>query len=262
MPVTPAGLLVPDGVVDAGPAARPDEIFILQQDPPEDWVRRLREISPISDVVSWLDFHWHTPSQRWVIYECVPIKYVDDLTLLEDLMGPDADSPEGQRAGTTVTSYQQRMYHKHRVHARPCWVIQGTKGGHQVVYGESTKELCRARGLPTEPPMPGDLPYAPFDERVVTQLIRMNKLVKVRNDLGEFKRKHGNVENWKREKREELRRARAEFVKFLDDQLTDGDDLLKSAARKGEIDNAPVDDREYVEDAELQNARYVETGHF
>lgn len=256
----PAGLLVPDGAVTG--AARPDDVFRLNNEPPTEWVTRLREVSPVSEVVSWLDFHWHVPSQRWVLYECVPIRYVTDPTLIEDLMGPDPESVAGQRAGSTVSVHEWRMFHKYRVHARPCWVIQGTKGGHLVVFGESTKELCRARGLPTEPPQPGDLPYAPFDERVVVQIQRMSKLNRVRGDLGEFKRIHGNVSNWKQAKRDELRAARAEFVKYINEQLSDGDDLIAKAVAVGETDDAPVTDKEYVKESEEQDQRYIETGHF
>lgn len=249
---------MPEGAATK-PAPRPNEVHIKSQEPPPEWVRRLREVSPLSDVVSWLDLRWHPDYQRWVLYECVPIRYVSDNALIEELQGPDADSAEGE--ALSVSRYQQEMFRKHRVHARPCWIIQGEHGGHQVVYGESTKELCKAKGLPTEPPKPGDLPFAPFDERVVQQILRMSKLVKVRGDLAEFKRRYGNVESWKREKREQLREARKEYVRFINAQFGDADEFV-SAARKGELDNAPVTEQDYEQKNERADEAYIETGRF
>jgi hypothetical protein len=243
-----------------GATTAPATQFIASQEPPAEWVRRLREISPISDVVSWLDLKWHAPAQRWVLYECVPIRYVSDNELIADLGGPDPDSPEGERLFITVSRYQQEMFRKHRVHARPCWVIQGEKGGTQVVFSESTKELCRARQLPTEPPAAGSQPYAPFDERVVTQLLRLSKLTRVRGDLAEFKRRFGNPSAWRREKRNELQAARAEMVRFLNDQLDIGDDLIQSGVRKGEVDDLPTTDSDFVKENEDWDRRYVEKG--
>lgn len=246
--------VVPNEAVGASaPAAQ----FIQSQDPPAAWVARLREVSPISDVVSWLDLKWHAPAQRWVLYECVPIRFVTDNELISDLGGPDPETPEGERLCITVSRYQQEMFRKHRVHARPCWVIQGTKGGTAVIYSESTKELCRAHQMPTEPPKAGSLPYAEFDERVVRQLQRMNRLVKVRGDLGEFKRRYGSPRGWKREKREELRAARAEFIRFLNTQLEDGDDLLRKAVSTNETDDIPVNDKEWVQEDEAFDERYI-----
>jgi hypothetical protein len=204
--VTPAGLIVPAAVL----AAVPDAVEYAHREPPAEWVARLREISPVSDVVSWLDLKWSVHSQRWRLYDCVPIRYVTDPELIADLQGPDPDSLEGQRLFITVSRYQQEMYRQHKVHARDFWCLQGTKGGNPVVYSESTKELARAYRMPTEPPAAGSQCYAPFDERVVAAVLKYNKLMQCKNDLGEFKKRYGSVENWTREKREALRAARAE----------------------------------------------------
>lgn len=231
----------------------------MDQTPPAEWVRRLREVSPISDVVSWLDLHWMASCQRWGLYECVPIRYVTDNSLIDELAGPDPDTPDGEHL--SVSRYQQRMFREHRVHARTSWIIEGEHGGHQAVYGESTKELCKAKGLPTEPPSPGSLPYAPFDERVVAQVQRMSKLVQLRGDLAEFKRRYGKVENWKREQREALREARKQYVAFINEQFGDADEF-KAAYRKGELEHAPTTEIDYDAKNEQADEKYVETGRF
>jgi hypothetical protein len=257
---TPAGLIVPESVGDVAHALQYGGQVIHHQEPPAEWVRRLREIDPISDVHSWLDLRWMKWSQRWALYECVPIRFVNDDSLIAELAGPDPESPEG--AHLSVTRYQQQMYRGHKVHARTSWIIQGEHGGHMAQFGESTKELCRAKGLPTEPPMPGDLPYAPFDERVVAQIQRMNKLRALRGDLAEFKKRYGSPENWKREKREQLRAARKEYVRFINAQFGDDADEFVSAARKGELDDAPRTEKDFVKENEDADEKYVETGRF
>lgn len=239
--------------------ARADEVVFQHREPPKEWVDRLREVSPISEIHSWLDLHWMRYAERWALYECVPVQFITDEGLIEELMGPDPEGPLGEHL--SVSRYQQQMFRQHKVHARTSWIIQGEHGGHQAVYGEAAKELCRARGLPTEAPRPGDLPYAPFDERVVRQIQRMSKLVKVRGDLAEFKKRFGKVENWKKEQREALRDARKEYVAFINEQFGDADEFV-SAYRKGELDNAPRTEKDFTELNEVADSRYIETGRF
>jgi hypothetical protein len=254
---TPAGLIVP---ATAPTVAAPDAVVMQDREFPKEWLQRLREVSPVNDIVSWLEPRWLARYERWALYECVPIRYVDDNELIAELSGPDPDSPEGE--GMVVSRFQQEMFKKYRVHARLSWIIQGNTGGHQYVFGESTKELCRAKGIPVEPPKPGDLPYAPFDERVVQQILRMSKLAKVRNDLGEFKKRYGKVENWKREDREAMREARQQYVQFINAQFGDDLDEFKTAYRKGELEGAPKTEQDYDQLNEAADARYVETGRF
>jgi hypothetical protein len=97
---------------------------------------------------------------------------------------------------------------------------------------------------------------------VVAKVLRYNKLIQCRNDLGQFKQRYGAVANWKRAKRDELRAARAEFVRLLNAQLEDGDEDLRSAVRKGELDHAPRDEHEYARENELMDECYIHTGHF
>jgi hypothetical protein len=49
---------------------------------------------------------------------------------------------------------------------------------------------------------------------------------------------------------------------MLNEQLVDGDDDLKTAVRKGELENAAPDEKEYVMENERMDANYIESGHF
>lgn len=243
------------------PAAKGDAIHYEHRDVPPEWEQRLREISPISETHSWLAFRWFAEAQRWMIYDCVPIRFVVDNTLIDDLAhGADPNTPEG--ADVLVSVFQQQMFRKHRVHARPCWVIQGTKGGHHAAYDEAMREDHRRLGLPLEPPKPGDLPYAPFDERVVKHLLEMSKLVKFKNDFGEFKKRYGTVEGQKREAKEALRQARERYVRWINSTFEDGDEYFTKAYRAGELDDAPRTETEYVKENETADQKYIETGRF
>lgn len=227
---------------------------------PIEWERRLREVSPISDAVSWLALRFHPDFERLVLYENVPIRYVDDNTLIEDLAGPDPSTEAGK--DVLVSSYQQEMFRKHRVHARPCWIIQGERGGNKVEFSDSDRELCRAYGLPTEPPKPGSLPYAPFDERVVRQILAMSKLTRFKNDIGAFKIRYGTVEGQKQEYKKAMEAARLEYIKYLNEQFAEPAEHFIAAAAKGEMDNHKRVEDDFQKLDEQADAKYYETGRF
>ena len=245
---------------DATPEAVEPVVVRKTRDVPFEWEMRLREISPRSDSHSWLAFRWFDEAQRWMIYECVPIRFVSDPTLIEDLGGADPETEAGK--DVLVSRYQQEMFKAHRVHARPCWVIQGTRGGHHAAYDKATQEDHRAMGLPPEPPKPGDMAYADFDERVVKQLVHMSKLVRFKNDFGEFKKRFGDVEGQKREAGNALRAAREKYVKWINSQFEDGDEEFLSASRAGAFENAPRSNDDFVEKNEKADQKYIERGRF
>ena len=253
-------VVVPEAVgADAGPAAKGDDIVLWDRPVPEEWERRLREISPISETVSWLALKWHPAIERWFLYECVPNQFISQ-DWRSELEGEHPHKLE--EWARICTPYQWEMYRKYRVHARPCWIIQGTKGGHKVAFDAADQELCKAQGIPQSPPAFGSLPYAPFDERVVRQLVARNKLVAAKNDLAEFKRRWGNTPGFKRSYRDQLEKAREQYVAYLNAQLEDGDDEVRSAYGKGELEGSRRTEDDYVEKNEKIDHNYVQTGRF
>lgn len=239
--------------------AAEDTVVIHDRPIPPEVEQRLREISPISDRHSWLAIRWMAEFQRWVIYECVPNGFIEE-SFRAELEGPDPDTLEDWNR--ICSKYQWDMYRKFRVHARPFWVVQGASGGHKCDFDPVDKELLRAQGLPIEPPKPGALPYAPVDERVFRQLIARNKLVQVKNDLAEFKRRWGNTPGFKRSYANQLRDARTQYVSFVNAQFQDGDDELRAAYSKGELDDAPRTEDDFVEKDERADQNYIDHGRF
>lgn len=244
---------------DAGPTAKEDVVVLWDRPVPPEWEARLREISPISETHSWLCLKYHPAIERWIVYEMVPDRFIDQGFRAE----AEGEHPHKlEEWARVITPWQWEAYRKYRVHARPCWIIQGKHGGHKVIFSEIDKELMRAEGLPTEPPAFGSLPYAPFDERVARQLIAMNKLVQAKNDLAEFKRRWGKTDGFKRTYTKQLREAREQYVKFINEQFSDGDDLLVKAYDTGELDHAPRTDDDFVEKDERADQNYIERGRF
>lgn len=240
-------------VMDAAPI-----VFRDRPVPPE-WEARLREVSPISEQHSWLALRWFAEAERWVLYECVPNQFIEQ-SVRAELEGPHPDTLEDW--ARIVSAYQWTMYRTHKVHARPCWVIQGTKGGHKVEFDAADQELCRAVGLPPEPPVPGALPYAPFDERVVQQVLAMSKLVKVKNDLSEFKRRHGTVDAHRRTYNAAIRAAREKYVQYINAQFDEPAEDFTKAYHAGELEHNPRTDDDFVEKNERCDQKYIETGRF
>jgi hypothetical protein len=57
------------------------------------------------------------------------------------------------------------------------WIIQGDAGGHKWRLTQQEKQILRLNGCRTlDTPAPGDLPYAPFDNRVLAQIATRDKL--------------------------------------------------------------------------------------
>lgn len=246
-------------VVNGGGRETPASIVFHSRPVPIEWETRLREVSPISDHLSWLALHWFAPAERWVLYECVPDPFIE-ISMRSELEGAHPDTLE--EWARIVSPYQWEMYRSHRVHARPSWVIQGASGGHKVRFSEADQELCRAAGLPPQPPNPGDLPYAPFDERVVVQILRMSKLAQVKNSLTEFKRKYGTVAGQKREYKEALREARKLALVHYNTQFEEPGEYFTSALRKGELEDAPRTNIDWQRKDELADNKFIETGRF
>jgi len=149
---------------------------------PDAWEARLRALSPKSEEHSWLYGAWLNIAGRWTLYECIPQALIPKDKLLQLSGTPYWNMPKQLRAGRkqAVTAFQWEMYRVHKVWARPFWVLQGPEGGTPAQYSEMEESFLQAKGLPTEPPAPGELPYAPFDGRVEAQIISRDRLIRVR----------------------------------------------------------------------------------
>lgn len=177
-------------------------MFVQRMDPPHPWVIALDAISPCHDRLSHLELWWEAglpwaPVQRWVLYQLQPFTgmhedgVLDWLALL-DLERPCqcayewARAPEAYTIGMAIPRELARCQRCQRMRtpsrtniltaalqgyqAAPFWVLQGAQGGHKLQYTTEESTLASGLGMSGKPPVPGALPYAPFDLRVVANL--------------------------------------------------------------------------------------------
>lgn len=160
----------------------------VQRTVPRDWATQLAELYPRSEQISWPRLRWEPGYpwevvERWMIDEMIPPHAVMP-DVLEQLQSPTP--PQGHWDAvldeyvhdddSIITTTAWKLFRETGCWARPFWVIQGTKGGHKRWFSESEKKLLRLHGLPSDPAAPGDLPYAPFDNRVIQKLTQHDLL--------------------------------------------------------------------------------------
>lgn len=268
--------------------------FMHDREPPAEWEPQLREVSPLSDELGWLAHVWEAgdpwgPGQRWGLYEMVHLKHIlSDLDddeqdpRIQELRGPHPRS-EGHmcsdkvphqfqclcrrkmnawRGGpcNLITLTQWKLFHRYggQYLPVPFWVIQGDRGGHKWEFNEQERQLLRMSDLPDEPPRIGQLPYADFDQRVLRQIVRYNKLMAMDASIAEYKRTMGD--GYAQYKTEVARKMRADYLGYLAEQTREEADMFIVAARKGAMDNQEKTDIDYVRLGEHADQHFVETG--
>lgn len=209
------------------------------------------------------------PVQRWFLYELMPpavwhgfIKanaargIPDDenweLAILNACCGPDPrtqlkwDDELGRMVPDNEVSWLiWELYQETHCVAYPWWVIQGHHGGHKLSLSPTERKMAKLLGLPEEPPAPGALEYAPFDNRVLDQIRRRDRIY----------RRTGTLAVRQAEQQQEERDGRRLLVKWLTEQLT------------GELEAAPLNiydirrtEHDPTGDIERRIERFIETG--
>lgn len=267
--------------------------FTYDRTPPEEWVRRLRELSPVADDRGWLEFVWEAgdpwaPVQRWELWEMVHPSLVDPSEVAE-LRGahPRADghpctstpvsswavSPgknyqpclcrhklekwKGSLSGVSLTSW--KLFQRTAYVGRPFWVIQGTGGGNKFGFTHEEGLLLEAEGYPPVAPPSGSLPYASFDQRVISQITRFNRLWQFRNNIEDYRDAMGpGYEQYRKQVAKELRK---QLVAHLKQQMADVEPLFLKADDAGELENQPRTDIDYDRLEPQSEEHYVETGN-
>lgn len=162
---------------------RPNEVRAEWEVPfPSDWLRRLREISPVTDRVSHLHPRWRADFSEWWLYQATPAALLDAGRVAQ--LGVHWSSlPKAEQQGRKVfvTEYQFYMYRTARVDVVPFWILQGSRfltGGTPYAFTAREQKLLSASGQPDEPIPPGTLPNVPFDERVVAAIQARDRVLK------------------------------------------------------------------------------------
>lgn len=251
----------------------PNSVADVHRPFPADWMQRLREISPVTEQHSWLLPYWYRAGERWVLYDVMPrAQLPDDDTpiapgmtgkeLLERLEGPAPRDREGWDWCPYVSDVQHEMYRVHRVYARPFWVLQGHTGGHQVAFTPYQQNVCLAKRIDPKAPAIGSMPACPFDERVVTQLQRLNRIHQMDGSL-ERMRKSGTAEGADQATAEHEREIREAELAFLETQLTPLVDAALSVAKRSDArDHLQVVDPGAASAATEALQHYKQTGEY
>lgn len=108
--------------------------------------------------------------------------------------------------------------------------------------------MLELAGLPTEPPAPGALPFAQFDERVVRQVMKWDRL---RKGYASLRAAGRQVE------KSEAQAFRAELLRFLSDQVHRA---VEETGVRITDNTIGLDDCSPVPDFEEIDRRWVETG--
>lgn len=241
---------------------------------PRDWQTQLAELWPRSEQTSWPRLRWEPgypwePVERWIIDEMIPADAVipDVLEQLQRATPPqghwDAALDEYIRQDDSIiTTTAWKLFRETGCWARPFWVIQGKHGGHKRWFSESEKKLLRYAGLPSDPPAPGDLPYAPFDTRVLKQLAQHDLLRdlngKVRAHLG--KKKILTLAGYRRQEDENARDFRKMLLGWLSSQLPEQGAELTRAMQTLDAPRRDLDVKLLEEASEQAEQTFVETG--
>jgi hypothetical protein len=266
--------------------------FVYDREAPKEWTQALRDISPISEDRGWLELVWESgdpwcPVQRWELYEMVHPSVIDPMELFA-LRGanpratghPCTSLPISSWAARPAADYQPchcrekteawrdsesmvsltewKLFQRTGYIGRPFWVIQGTTGGNKVGFTHEEGLLLEAEGYPPIAPPGGSLPYAPFDQRVVRQITRFNRLWQFKNNIQEYRESMGpGYERYRKGVDKELRK---QLVAHLKEQMHDVAEDFIRAADLGELDNVARTEIDYDRLDQMNDEHFVETG--
>ena len=187
-------------------------LFEWQREAPRAWQDTLAGLFPQGENVTSYRIVWEpgepesitgTPAteiQRWMIWQFRPVEWTrkqvlkamhDDPTADPRVQGLIEEHPRrgafydkkmggyrkagGKLANTDRLTYE--LYQQTGMLGTRWWVIQGDVGGHRYALTSVEKKLlaARSKGRVKDVPYAGDLPYAPFDRRVIKHLLSINK---------------------------------------------------------------------------------------
>lgn len=180
-----------------------------------DWQRELDAHTYQGPRISQLVIRWEPgdpwqPIGRYLIWQCVDPMYVTiEPWIRKALHGPSPRSKGHYCApgwcfceikanrwtgGATklIDTATWRLYRDTSLYGQRWWTIQGEHGGHRFQWAsdELAATAAQVKGKPTQTPAPGDIPFAPFDQRVIRAVLaerRVSALVDALKSIGATK---------------------------------------------------------------------------
>lgn len=217
---------------------------MMAKQPYGEWESALRAISPKSDTHSYLLFAWKEPLDealgaapkekgRWCLYEAIPNALIATDRRMELESPPFWTLPQAERHGqaVTVSAYQWAMYHAHKVDVRPFWCLQGSEGGTPMHLAPIERRYLRLMHKPEWPLAVGELPYAPWDDRVRKAVMERDRLVKLGGSVDRL-RATGSSEAMKAAAEAAEKEYRRTFWTVMSERLGETTELFAYCAKQ------------------------------
>lgn len=233
------------GALGQAPTVTPDSIFRYEAPvAPETmrlWQRELDRVFEPQERISRLVLRWESgdlwqPIQRLIIWQCEDPNCI----AVPDIVRPGLKGPHPRSTGhycapgfclcplkrnawrNGANRFMDRasyeLWKDTGLWGRRWWVIQGSNGGHRFHLSPDEYEarLRVMMGLSQNTPDPGDLPYAPFDSRVLDKIASLDKLKSWTKAI-DYATRHPDVMD--AEHVAEVRQAREGLWRYLDDGI-------------------------------------------
>jgi hypothetical protein len=237
---------------------------LMAKQPPAEWERDLREISPVSEVHSYLIWKWSEPLLqpdlgRWCIYEAIPNKAIDtERRHLLETSEPYVKRGAGDH-DQMVSPYQWEMYRTQRIDVRPFWCVQGEAGGTPLHLSSIEKRFLRMVGQPDRPKAVGELAFAPWDARVRAAVLERDRLLSLGKDVDRLA-KTGTVAAVAAQREAAEREFRRKFWDWMTEKLAPNADALGHLMKSGNATHMRRETREESRAAADAKDVFIETG--
>ena len=264
-----------------------DSLFLWDWATPPEWQTALRAVAPAGERLSDFRIVWESgepqnPIQRWVIWQMRPVSYTAHQVRREidpRFTGLTERHPRehaywhehsrcyrkwgGGLAKTDRLTWE--LYHRTGQYGQRWWVIQGPTGGHRYHLTSVEQKLLgvRSKGRMKDVPLAGDLPYAPFDQRV---LAHMRQLASVAKWHRVCQYADANEARLDVEEQREAEEARGALADWLDEQFSATFDeyrpIYKQAFREmpNRMSLIPKEDRPRLHDNAEFREQFVNEG--
>lgn len=210
----------------------------MTREPPAHWQQALGDWGRAQDRLGHVEVWWDADVSRWVLVEHVPAFAVPAHVLAALTEDP------------LQTPFRARQHAVYRATGKVpilFWIVQGDRGGHKVRYSEVEATLAQWYGGSREPPAPGSLPYADFDQRVLDALRGYDWVMREYQHYADAAA--GDAA-------EALRRMRADMVAHTEARMHDTIEAALPALLAADLPVADGPPPDYAE----QTARFIETG--
>ena len=238
----------------------------------ERWQPALDVIAPRTEEgLSWLALRWEpgeewAPVERWTVWEMMPVERAP-LDIASELRGPNPrnfghyDRALGRFVRSRefkISERQWQVYRETGCYGRPIWIVQGSRGGHKRFWNgvEENLSLMRTGGLISEPPVPGELPYAEPDQRTIEKLRGLDMVARFGALLHLLSNKDEIRANLDRREKEIAREMARQLSTWLDDQVSEALTFTR-AQEQAMWENANPD--KAVPDYERGEEEFIET---